>query len=321
MDSVLAQTYREYEIIVAEDGSTDDTKQVLQLYVEKDNVQYRYIYQENSGCATARNTGIQASRGEWIAFLDSDDKWLPEKLERQMDYLQETGLDVCFTHTCFDFGKEKENKMKNSEARSTIDRWIVAEPLDMLTTRKPLQSMTLPSMVVRRSLLDKIGWFDEWVVWGSDTRFIWKVCTKRPIAYINKKLVIADRTPGRDRLTKGRDKDSEIGKSYTIMKVLTYAEVYFRCRNQSKKVSRKVRRIFGSYISFLAVRCCIENNISDAKRFAWDSIHFGGDLILQRHLRLKNAATYSRQINSHLTQLPSLFPHMATARAGYTMLG
>ncbi len=275
IDSVLAQTYQNYEIIVVDDGSTDNTKQVLQPYVDNRHIQY--LYQKNAGCAAARNTGIRASCGEWIAFLDSDDRWLPEKLECQVQYLHETRLEVCFTNTYFDSGDESENAITNPETRSATDRWIVTEPLDIVTTPNPFHT-TLPSMLIKRGLLDKTGCFDEWVLWGSDSRFILKVCTERPIAYINKKLVIADRTAGRDRLTINRDMNSETGKAHLLMKVLTYAEVYFRCRKQNKKVARKVRRIFGNYVSSLAISCCIENNTSDARRFARDGIHFGGDL-------------------------------------------
>jgi hypothetical protein len=202
---------------------------------------------------------------------------MPEKLECQVKYLHETALEVCFTNTYFDFGDESENAIRNPEARSATDKWIVTEPLDIVTTPNPFHT-TLPSMLIKRGLLGKTSCFDEWVLWGSDTRFILKVCAERPIAYVNKKLVIADRTAGRDRLTIGRDMNSEIGKSYLIMKVITYGEVYFRCRNQSKKVVRKVRRILGNYVSSLAISCCIENNTSDARRFAWDGIHFGGGL-------------------------------------------
>ncbi|MEA4907339.1 MAG: glycosyltransferase family A protein [Anaerolineaceae bacterium] len=83
IDSVLAQTYPDYEIIVVDDGSTDQTAHVLSFYTDR----IRYIYQANGGVSKARNTGIKAAAGEYICFLDSDDAFLPNKLELQVGYL------------------------------------------------------------------------------------------------------------------------------------------------------------------------------------------------------------------------------------------
>lgn len=84
INSVLAQTYTDYEIIVVDDGSTDSSKDILTPYLDS----IKYIYQLNKGVSAARNTAIRAAQGEWIAFLDSDDEWLPRKLELQMRDLQ-----------------------------------------------------------------------------------------------------------------------------------------------------------------------------------------------------------------------------------------
>lgn len=84
IDSILAQTRPVREIIVVDDGSTDNTEQVIRKY----GVRVRYIRQENAGVSAARNRGIKAVTGEWIAFLDSDDEWFPEKIERQLAVLE-----------------------------------------------------------------------------------------------------------------------------------------------------------------------------------------------------------------------------------------
>ncbi|MBW6458328.1 MAG: glycosyltransferase family 2 protein, partial [FCB group bacterium] len=83
LDSVRTQTLLPYEIIVVNDGSTDNTQDVLSAYLPE----IRIIARENGGVAAARNSGILAAEGEWIAFLDSDDTWLPDKLEKQARYL------------------------------------------------------------------------------------------------------------------------------------------------------------------------------------------------------------------------------------------
>jgi glycosyltransferase involved in cell wall biosynthesis len=84
IDSVLAQSLPAEEIIVVDDGSSDNTKEIVKKYSGKVN----YIYQENGGASVARNTGIEAAKCEWIAFLDADDEWTPDKLKLQIELLQ-----------------------------------------------------------------------------------------------------------------------------------------------------------------------------------------------------------------------------------------
>jgi len=83
--SVLDQTYADWELILVDDGSSDDTRQIVEAFAD---LRIRYIYQDNKGLPGARNTGIQAARGQYIAFLDSDDLFLPHKLEWQLDALE-----------------------------------------------------------------------------------------------------------------------------------------------------------------------------------------------------------------------------------------
>lgn len=89
IDSVLAQTYTGFELIVVDDGSTDDTAQMILEYTSRYDGCVRYVYQANAGESVARQHGVDIAKGELLAFLDSDDLWLPNKLQRQMDFLMQ----------------------------------------------------------------------------------------------------------------------------------------------------------------------------------------------------------------------------------------
>lgn len=95
IECVLVQTYDNWELIIVDDCSTDDTDMVVAVYTDS---RIRYLKNEkNSGAAVSRNRALQEARGRWIAFLDSDDLWLPEKLEKQVRFMEETGCWFSYT--------------------------------------------------------------------------------------------------------------------------------------------------------------------------------------------------------------------------------
>jgi teichuronic acid biosynthesis glycosyltransferase TuaG len=97
IESVLAQTYQNWEMIIVDDCSTDRGFQIALEYAEKYSRIRVYRQEQNGGAAIARNKAIMESRGKYVAFLDSDDLWLPEKLEKQLRFMQENKSDFSFT--------------------------------------------------------------------------------------------------------------------------------------------------------------------------------------------------------------------------------
>ncbi len=153
--SVRAQTYAAWECIVVDDGSTDDTAAVVKRLVEEDG-RVRYVARPNGGQAAARNTGLREARGDIVAFLDSDDLWLPEKLEAQLAVLDERGVDLVYTdgYIFSDDGtelREERFHILPGEARGT----------EMFRTLFASNRIGTLSVLMRRSALDAVGLFDE----------------------------------------------------------------------------------------------------------------------------------------------------------------
>jgi glycosyltransferase involved in cell wall biosynthesis len=150
IESVLMQTYADFEVIVVDDGSTDGTAEIISTIVD-DRIHYHW--QENSGLpARARNVALSAARGRYVAFLDSDDLWLPEKLESQIRCFAahpDAGLVYC---DAMYFGQTA------SHGRSLIRGMLEGNIFDGLLVRNRIPALTA---VVRRECLDSVGQFSE----------------------------------------------------------------------------------------------------------------------------------------------------------------
>jgi teichuronic acid biosynthesis glycosyltransferase TuaG len=153
--SVQAQSYAGWELIIVDDGSTDDTAEVAVGLAASDS-RVRYVRRENGGQAAARNTGLREARGDVVAFLDSDDLWLPGKLERQLEVLDETGADLvyCDGYIFFEDG---------SPERAGFFAVVpgAADGPTMLKLLYAYNRIATLSVLVRRQALDRVGPFDE----------------------------------------------------------------------------------------------------------------------------------------------------------------
>ena len=111
IESVLAQTYPKWEMLIVNDCSKDNTVEIVQSYAAKDNRIKLINLKQNSGAAVARNTAIQNAKGRYIAFLDSDDIWKKEKLQKQLAFMQQNGYE--FTFTAYEHFKDRKENIQN----------------------------------------------------------------------------------------------------------------------------------------------------------------------------------------------------------------
>ena len=194
VQSVLCQTYRDYEIIVVDDGSTDDTAEVLKPYMDR----IRYVYQANLGASAAQNRGVQLARGKWISILASDDLWLPSKLEAQLKVVAILGKDfgACFTN-CDYFGNTDviPSAFEQAGLHGKLPFGPLEEPFKVILARHP--AIYVQSLLFLRSLVECPNGFDERIVVAEDTDLLFRLAFKTKFCFVNERLVRIDRTPSR----------------------------------------------------------------------------------------------------------------------------
>ena len=177
LTSAARQTRPPDEVIVIDDGSTDDT----QGLVRGQFPDVRYLQQENRGVAAARNRGIGEARGDWLAFLDSDDEWLPRKLERQLEALRrEPEFLLCHTNEIWIRRGRRVNPMKK---HTKSGGYIFKKCL-------PLCVISPSSVLIHRSLFERVGLFDESLPVCEDYDLWLRVTPTRPVLYLEEPLVI-----------------------------------------------------------------------------------------------------------------------------------
>ena len=176
IDSAVKQTYKQIEIIVINDGSPENIDDIIYNYQEK----LIYFYQTNSGPASARNKGIKISKGDYIAFLDSDDLWKPNKVEMQLKGMIKN--DFLWSHSSYELFSESKELIKTINLEY-YDKNIF--PL-ILTSCK----IATPTIMIKREVLDsEFMMFDETQRFGQDSLLWIKISARYPIYYLSESLV------------------------------------------------------------------------------------------------------------------------------------
>ena len=176
IDSVLNQTLFPSEIIVVDDGSTDGTSD----YIQSNFPSIRLLQQTNKGVSSARNMGIRSSNSDWVALLDSDDEWFPQKLEKQvMTLSQSPDIKFCHTEEIWIRNGVRVNQMKKHQK---YGGHIFYKCLDMCR-------ISPSSVLFHQSILDDVGYFDKDLKVCEDYDLWLRITAKFPVLYIDESLI------------------------------------------------------------------------------------------------------------------------------------
>lgn len=172
--SVLAQDYRDKEIVVIDDGSTDGSRD------EAVGFPVRYVWKENGGISSARNAGLDIARGDYIAFLDVDDLWKRKKLSIQMDEMERTGTALTYTDEIWiRNGQRLNQKLRHRKHSGEIFEHCL-----------PLCIISPSSAVIHRSVFDSVGGFDESLPVCEDYDMWLRITARYPVTFIERQLII-----------------------------------------------------------------------------------------------------------------------------------
>lgn len=185
IDSVYSQTFKNFEIIVIDDGSTDNTRGLILSKYPR----VRYYFIENQGAAHARNYGISLSDGEFIAFLDADDLWNPRKLEKQIElFFADSNLALCFTeHQFFNDTEVKDGLFKKR------DRLMKG---DLVKNIFLYSYVCLPSVMVKKAIFADVGMFDENLCAAEDDNLWMRIALNHKFFLLDEPLVMVRESCG-----------------------------------------------------------------------------------------------------------------------------
>lgn len=250
MESVLQQTYTDYEILLIDDGSTDNTAEVVKKYRNLKN--FRYVFQENAGQARAKNHGIELARGDFVAFLDADDQWHQNKLAEQIPLFNDPGVGVVYSRAKLIDADgqvlEIDDPGKYLRPRSgRVAEWFLFDNF-----------VWFSSSVVRKTCLQEHGGFNEDLAMGIDWDLWLRLSMHFDFAYVNRPLLLyrvghagqmSKNAEGR-RLCADRILNSfiEANREQLDPKVVRQAEAYADCNRGYHYMRTDRRRSFRFFV-------------------------------------------------------------------------
>jgi glycosyltransferase involved in cell wall biosynthesis len=287
IDSVLAQTLPVEEIIVVDDGSTDGTAEAIRSHYGSRVV---VLTQENAGVSAARNRGIRAAHGKWLAFLDSDDVWLPEKLARQAEALSVLGsgdFGACFTDCVFEGNASMSlSAFKMAGLESSLKFCPLADPISCLLSSTVI---FVQGLLVRHSLMEELGGFDEAMVISEDTDVLFRLGLKTKFCFVSEPLVRIDRTLSRS---------------------VGLCELY---HSREDRIYDGFKRMYSSWLSLPGIR---SSKYERQIRERLCSVRYDSAIIKARQLRIVAALREIRQAklleNSYGMVLVNLFARISS---------
>jgi glycosyltransferase involved in cell wall biosynthesis len=280
IQSILNQTYQNFEIIVVDDCSSDNTEEVVKSFCDE---RIRYVRnKEHKGAPFSRNIGIRIACGEYIAFQDSDDEWLPKKLEKQMDVFKNSSRELGVVYTSFwRIGEGRRFRVPPSNFK--------LNEVDIHEILLETNFIGMPTAVVRKECFEKVGLFDEtlprlqeWDLWIRISRYY-------HFKHIDEPLVICYLQP--DSISRN---------------INAHIQALKHILNKYFEEMSKKPKILGKHYYEIGTLLCLNGNIQEGKSYFFKAVKtypFNMKLLFSMALSLLGQEAYNKVATTYLNKI------------------